>query len=163
VPWRSGSADRKSTKLADENVHAIIRLADNEALVLEGLSHLSVNEGWARWLKRGPMGAWTTDSRVALDGAPETFAVIGDLVYVVTSKSRLTIGPKRQVRHVHPMHAATLYPTSMVVDAQGSLWLAMRLFVLRLDPDGARFTEHWMAPRDCAHPITRNGACLCKP
>lgn len=148
--WLSwvGASGMPIQQLASENVHGLIQRG-KEVLALQGLMHLSINQGTARWLGPTPRGRWKVTGAAKLDSAPQTFVATADAVYVLTFKSLSRIGADRKVNIVQQVQTGPLFPSSMVVDAQGVLWVGMRHFVLRLQPSGTSFTEEWLTPKGC--------------
>lgn len=82
-------------------------------------------------------------------------------MYVVTDTSLTRVGPDHQVKVLEPLPAWMLSPNSMVVDSGGAIWVGMRHFVLRLVPEGKRFTREWFVPRNCLKATQAGGDCVC--
>lgn len=148
-------------KLGDENVHGLVVLEPDLAISLEGLAHMGINEGAVRWIE--PFGATVKAAKpTPLPDAPQTFTKTrAGEVYVLTSSSLVKITPDRRVEVVQPVNTGALYPDSMTIDAGGSLWLGMRRFVLRLMPDGDKYTETWFVKQDCQRMIKKDMDCIC--
>jgi hypothetical protein len=155
---RDGS---RAQKLGDENVHGLVVLEPDLAISLEGLAHLSINEGAVRWIEKS--GATVKAAKpTPLPDEPRTFAQTktGE-VYVLTGSSLVKITPDRRVEVVQPVNTGGLYADSMTIDASDSLWVGMRRFVLRLTPAGNKYTETWFVKQDCQHMIKGDLDCIC--
>lgn len=151
----------KETKLADENVHGLIAVAPDLVASIEGLSHLGSSEGNVRWIERS--GSWRAGALTALDAGPRTFVATTDGFYVLTTESLMRVGHDRKATKIQPVRTSRLYPDSMAVDADGTLWIGMRQFVVRMTPNGERFTETWLVRESCVRATVRDLACVCAP
>lgn len=157
--WFSSDGKRQR-ELAKENVAGLVAIGKDAVLALEGLAHLGINEGRARWLFGDDKG-WRETAVVPLDGAARVFVLRADGTYVVTTKSLTRIDNAQQAHVVQPLRGVMLYPNSMVADANGRLFIGMRQLVLRLTPKDSVFTEQWFAPRGCAEAAQRDHDCVC--
>jgi hypothetical protein len=158
--WLS-STGQKWRKLSGENVNGLVALGSREVLVLQGLNHLDLEEGMARWFQQGADARWTLSAKKKLDAGPQTFTATRDAVYVVTARSLTRIGRDRKVTVLQKLPTALLYPSSMMADADGALWMGMRYFVLRLTPGPTGFSREWFVPKDCPRVEFRNHECEC--
>lgn len=157
------SADGKQKKeLARENVRGFVALSPDAVVALEGLAHLSLSEGRARWLGRDAQG-WHETHVDALDGSVQTFTQSGKSIYVATTVSLTRVDGPKQVRVMKSLNDAILYPDTMAVDPQGRIFLGMRQLVLRLVPNGTGFDEEWLAPPNCREATRVDLECVCKP
>ena len=147
LQWFSKDGTRHA-QLADANVRGLVALGANEVLVLEGLNHLSLREGTARWVVHDH-GTWRSAHTAQLDAGPSALVAAADAVYTVTPSSLTRIKRDRTVEIVQPIDTTYLYPDSMAVDATGQLWIGMRHYVVRLTPAGARYTVAWLARGPC--------------
>ncbi|HEX8435976.1 hypothetical protein [Archangium sp.] len=154
---------RKHRQLAKENVRGLIASGPDEVLSLHGLNHLGGRRGSVRWFKQGTDKQWSLSEEKPLDAGPYAYTVAGEAVYVVTATSLTKIGPGRQVKLLEPLPTWMLYPNSLVVDASGALWVGMRHFVLRLTPEGEKFTREWFLPKDCLQAGQGGHDCVCQP
>ncbi|HET7502553.1 MAG TPA: hypothetical protein VFK02_16145 [Kofleriaceae bacterium] len=145
--WFNQDGTRRA-QIAGANVRGLVALGAGEVLVLEGLNHMSLREGTARWVVRDH-GAWRSAHTATLDAGPSTLVAAPDAVYTVTPTSLTRIKRDRTVQIVQPLDTTSLYPESMTVDATGQLWIGMRHYVVRLTPAGARYTVAWLARGPC--------------
>lgn len=155
---RDGSG---AQKLGDENVHGLVVLEPGLAISLEGLAHLSINDGAVRWIEQVGTSLKAA-KRTPLPDEPRTFAQTkAGEVYVLTWSSLVKITADRRVEVVQPVNTEMLYADNMTIDAGGSLWVGMRRFVLRLMPSGNKYTETWFVKQDCQHMIQQDLDCIC--
>jgi hypothetical protein len=148
LQWFSQDGTRHA-QIADANVRGMVALGASEVVVLEGLNHLSLREGTARWVEHDH-GVWRSVHTAKLDAGPSTLVAAADAVYTVTPASLTRIKRDRTVEIVQPIDTTSLYPDSMAVDATGQLWIGMRHYVMRLTPAGTRYTVAWLARGPCA-------------
>ncbi len=128
-------------EIGDENVVMLIDLGA-AVLSLEGLAHLSLDEGKARWIAKED-GTWKEVAAATLDGAPQATTRVGDATYVLTTKGLTRLDPTRTATVVTPLTLFALYPDSGVADGAGALWFGMRHYVVQLVPTGDTFTPRW--------------------
>jgi hypothetical protein len=160
LTWISADGKR-ARKLGNENVHGLALLGPNQVVVLEGLNHMGLETGHALWL-RPSSGAWEIEAEQPLDAGPETFVVARDAIYVLTARSLVRIDHEKHASAIQPVATRGLYPNSMVADADGSLWVGMRQFVLRLAAQGRRYAESWFVHKGCERPRVGDGDCKCQ-
>jgi len=158
--WFSANG-KKHRQLAKENVAGLAAVGPDEVLSLHGLNHLGMRRGSVRWFKKGADGQWALSEEQSLDAGPYAFTATGDVAYVVTAESLTKVGPGHQVKLLETLPVWQLYPNSMVVDSGGALWVGMRHFVVRLVPNGERFTREWFVPRNCLQATQAGRGCAC--
>jgi Bifunctional DNA primase/polymerase, N-terminal len=130
-------------ELSDENVTGLLAVRGGEVLVLQGLNHLWTRRGYVRWLSHTPGGGWRPVEERSLDSGPETFAVVRDDVYVLTNGALYRVTPDRKVENLGSLPLFYLYPSTMVADRAGTLWVGMRYFLLRLVPLEHSVSRTW--------------------
>ncbi len=89
---------------------------------------------------------------IKLDGAPRTFVkdADGSVLFVTThSLCRITLNGELKILHTLPEWTAGQYANSMAVTSDGSIYVGMRMFVLRLTEKGGDYSEEWLLPDDC--------------
>ncbi|MBI2394762.1 MAG: hypothetical protein HYV09_34655 [Deltaproteobacteria bacterium] len=152
-----GTGERE---LGDENVHGLVALGPDEALSLEGLAH-EIPVGSVRWIQRHN-GVFGTAAVTQLPGTPEVHVATAGVVFTLTSYSLVRLSEGRRVTVLQPLPGSRPRAQSMAADANGALWVGMRHFVLRLTPDGDRFTESWLVPKGCRRAELIDGECVCE-
>jgi hypothetical protein len=55
------------------------------------------------------------------------------------------------------------YANSMVIASDGSIFIGMRMFVLKLRPDEGQYKEEWLLPAECRESYLDGTNCICKP
>jgi len=151
------------TPLYRENVHGLVETSGG-VMVFVGVAHMTIDRGEVL-IARNPVTADTKLETLApLDGAPETFTKISpDAALVVTTHgiSRITSsGDHQALTH---SKFAILYPNSIIVTPDGTIYVGMRLFVVRLVPASkpGEYTEQWLVPEDCEHFYSEGYTCAC--
>jgi hypothetical protein len=148
VSWQP--AGRPGTVIAHENVRFLVPMQSG-VYGLAGLAHLGTDEG--RLLRFGRSGddSWTVDTVMELGSAPAAFTQLGpDSLLVAAPKGLLVV----HVAHgVHMLAARPTwwltYPSSVVQDRAGVVYVGMRLAVAQLTPDSG-YAERWLVPAGCA-------------
>jgi hypothetical protein len=147
--WWFNSEGDQNRKLLSENVHSIYRSPDG-ILVLVGLAHLSLDSG-----KLYRFTETTEEVAVKLvadlGGSPEASALDpeGRLV-VATPRSVVAVDYTGNVFRLYKSGENLIYPTSVVIDSTGNIFVGMRFFVLRLVPgNNAQFQPQWLMPTEC--------------
>jgi len=121
-------------ELSQENVIGLVAVRGGEVLVLQGINHLSIREGYVRWLGHTPGGGWQPVEERSLSSGPEVYAVGGDDVFVITMDALFRVTPDREVENLGSLPIGHLNPNTMVSDSAGNLWVGMRHFLVRLVP-----------------------------
>jgi len=83
------------------------------------------------------------------------------LVVTTHGISRITSSGEHQTL-THSIFA-TLYPNSIVVTPDATIYVGMRLFVVRLVPTSkpGEYTEQWLVPEDCKQLRMEGYTCSC--
>lgn len=124
-------------------------------LVFEGLAHLSLNEGRLIALTR-VAGRWEVDTLLRLGSAPAAVSVASPSTYLVaTAGSLLLVQPPSRVTVLQGDEAwGGLYPTSLVRDSAGVIYVGASSVVFRLRPQRGAYAKDWLAP-DTASCVTK--------
>jgi len=135
--------------IAHENVRFLLRLKSG-IYGLAGLTHLGIDEGRLLRFRRSPEDSWTVDTVMELGSAPAAFTRLGPDSLLVAAPKGLFV--------VHVVHGLQLlarrpvwwqYPSSVVQDRAGIIYVGMGLAVARFTPDSG-FAERWLVPAGCA-------------
>jgi hypothetical protein len=159
--WWFNSEGDENQKLLSENVHAIYHTRDG-VFVLVGLAHLSLNSGKIYEFTETAEGVRVT--RVAdLVGSPEASTVDSDGRFVVaTPRSVVAVDRGRNVRELYKSGEDLTYPTSVVVDANGDIFVGMRFFILRLVPgNNGDYRPQWLMAQECKSFKVVKRTCMC--
>jgi hypothetical protein len=147
--WWFNSEGAVAKKLLPENVHSILQTSDG-VFVLVGLAHLLLDHGDI--YRFTETQEEVTVKHVAdLGGSPEASTIDPDGgVVIATMGSVLRVDYDGKVRKIYKSGENLTYPTSVVVDANGNIFVAMRFFVLKLLVDnGGRYRPQWLMPKKC--------------
>jgi hypothetical protein len=103
--------------------------------------------------------------QMQLDGEPSAPAKAPDgSVFFVTTYGLCRItrtGELQRLTHF-PKWTRQQYPNSMAITPDGSIFIGMRMFVLKLLPDDG-YGEEWLLPNECRKFALRQFDCVCKP
>lgn len=144
-----------------ENVRGFARLADS-LLVFMGLDHLTGRSGRV-FAVRQAGGAWVLEPFVVLDASPAAWVIDGERVLVLTESGLWEALPGNRTKKLHDLDVGLQYPNSMAHGPDGTLYVGMRRYVLRLQPLGARWAETWFVQSNCARASIRDYDCQCIP
>src|SRR5262249_10255619 len=131
--WWFNRNGRDAKKLLPQNVHAIYKTPDG-IFVLAGLAHLSQDTGEIDQFIETP-DEISLRFIATLRGSPEASVMRSDgQIVVATMHSVLLVDHVGKVHELYKSGEDLVYPTSVVVDGQGNIFVAMRFFVLQLVP-----------------------------
>jgi len=148
VTWQPtvGSATRI---LTGNPVHLEPR--NDTVLVFDGLAHLSFNYGYLLALTRR-QGPWHVDTLGSLGYAPAAVMRSSPSTYLVAAADALLLVTASG--HVNVLRAnqswGGLYPTSVVRDRVGTVYVGARGAVFRVSNIGRSTTEDWLVPDSSA-------------
>jgi hypothetical protein len=89
---------------------------------------------------------------VHLDGAPRGYVKESDgsVLFVTTyGLCRITKSGELQRLTGFPRWSQHEFTNSMVMTPDGSLFIGMRMFVLKLRKDSGQYVEEWLLPKEC--------------
>jgi hypothetical protein len=138
--------------IADENVSRILKTPEG-ILALAGVAHLTLDSGSV--LKLTPLAdnKWST-TQTNLPGAPHTVLPLPDgSIFVVTTQHLVRVDSGPRVTVLHHGGWRGLYPNSLVQDRDGTFYIGIRHFIVRLRPVTAGYHEDWLVPSG-THPQT---------
>jgi len=158
--WWFSTDGKDSTKLLPQNVHAIYKTPDG-IFVLAGLAHLSLNSGEIDQFTETPDKV-SLKFVVSLGGSPEasTLGPEGQIV-IATPHSVLLFDHSLKLHELYKSGEDLTYPTSVVIERNGEVFVAMRFFLLRLVPEEADYRPDWLMPAKCQAFKTTRNICRC--
>lgn len=163
--WLTNEDGSKTKRILSDNVRAMIPI-DGDILVLSGLAHMSIDFGNA-FIFSKPTGLnISLEHAVHLDGEPSAYAnePDGSILFVTTyGLCRITKSGELQRLTYFPKWTRPQYPNSMAISSDGSIFIAMRMFVLKLHSNSGTYAEEWLLPNDCRKFELRQFDCACKP
>ena len=148
VWWEPRSGGRQ--RIAGANPVAFVRV-DGVVYGLEGLAHIIIDTGSLVKFERRADGSWQVTKTLDLGAAPyAVFPAADGRLLVAASGALLQVRPPSQVTVLHrnPVWRST-YPTSVVRNKVGTVYVGMRSAVARLSPSGSGLKEDWLVPSDC--------------
>jgi hypothetical protein len=148
--WLTNEDGSKTKRIVSDNVRAVVPI-DGGILVLSGLAHMSMDSGNA-FIFSNPDGLnIALQHTVHLDGAPSAYAKQPDgTVLFVTTRglSRITqFGELKNLTHF-PKWTSLQYPNSMVIASDSTIFIAMRMFVLKLHQTRLSLLRPGMGPAE---------------
>jgi hypothetical protein len=158
--WFSNEGD-DNRKLLSENVHSILQ-TPNGVFVLVGLAHLSLNSG--KIYQYTETAEQLKITYVAdLGGSPEASTVDSDhRIVIATPKSVVAFDYSGNTRKLFTSGEDLTYPTSIIVDRNGDIFIAMRSFVLRLIPaTNGGYRPQWLMSKQCQSFKIADRICTC--
>ena len=133
--------------------------------MLSGLAHMGLDFGNA-FIFSNPDGLnIPLRHAVRLDGEPRAYAKASDgTVLFVTTRglSKITKSGELQSLSNFPNWTRHQYATSMAIASDGSIFVAMRMFVLRLRPIAGGYSQDWLLPTECRKFELKQTDCVCK-
>ena len=165
--WLTNEDGSETKRILTDNVPAIVPLDGVGVLALSGLAHMKMDFG-NEFIFSNPDGMNIRLQYAAhLDGAPSAFTKLADgsVLFVTTqSLNAITIKPRESAElNYFPKWTKMLYPNSIVALNDGTIFIGMRMFVLRLTPIPTGYNEDWLLPNSCRKFENRETDCVCKP
>jgi hypothetical protein len=163
--WITNEDGSEAKRIVYDNVHAVVPI-DDEILVLSGLAHMSFDFGNA-FIFSKPNGLNISLRQTArLDGEPRAYAKESDgsVLFVTTNGlSRIKKSGEVQSLTNFPDWTRRQYANSMTITSDGSIFVGMRMFVLKLHIDEGQYKEEWLLPQECRKFHLAKFDCTCKP
>jgi hypothetical protein len=147
ISWQPDSGGEQG--VASVNPHALIQLRDT-VWALTGLAHLTSNKGQLIRLDRVGTG-WRVGETIDLGAAPEAIVRLpGDTLLVLAVGRLISISPSHRVEVLHENRMwIYTYPTNLIRDRAGAVYLGMMSGVARLTPKQGSYKEQWLLPNIC--------------
>jgi hypothetical protein len=161
--WFVKATTSDSVHVHSGNLVAFARV-DSGFLGLAGLSHGVLDTGYV--LRFAPTtSGWTATHVMNLGEAPHAYTLLGgDTLLVVSGSTLRVVRPPATNRVVHESDAwPYTYPSSIVRDRSGVVYVGMRRAVARLTPAAVGFSEDWLVPTGCPRldPGPKTPECPC--
>lgn len=146
--WWFSNDGSEAKKLLEQNVHSIYETPDG-VFVLAGLAHLGIDNGEIDQFTNKPEKV-SLKYKASLGGSPEASALGPEgQIIIATMGSVLLVDHAGKVHELYRSGENLTYPTSVVVKANGDIFVAMRFFVLRLVSDNGAYRADWLMPKKC--------------
>jgi hypothetical protein len=150
--WLTNEDGSEVKRIFNSDVQAVVAL-EKGVLILSGLDHMGLDVGNALVYSAPHAMNMALQESLKLDGAPSAFAqeTDGSVLFITT--------------HSLPRWIAQQYANSMAITADGTIYVGMRMFVLKLDDKGGEYSEEWLLPNDCRkfHLDVTKVDCACTP
>jgi hypothetical protein len=163
--WLTNEDGSKTKRIVSDNVRAVVPI-DGGILVLSGLAHMSIDFGNA-FIFSNPEGFnIVLQHSIHLDGEPSAYAKEpdGSILFVTTyGLCRITKAGELQRLTYFPKWTSQQYPNSMAISSDGTIFIAMRMFVLKLRANSGKYIEEWLLPNECRKFDLRQFDCVCRP
>jgi hypothetical protein len=163
--WLTNEDGSKTKRILSDNVRAVIP-TQGGILVLSGLTHMGIDFGNA-FIFSNPDGLEIAlQHAVHLDGEPSAPAMErdGSVLFVTTHGLwRITKSGELQRLTYFPIWMSSQYPDSMAITPDGTIFIAMRMFVLKLHASSSGYSQQWLLPNECQSFSLRQSDCVCHP
>ena len=163
--WWFSADGKRSEKLANGNIKAFVPLPGG-LYVLEGLAHLTSADGAFLRVYKNETGKYRVERTALLDGEPYDFAPESEnSLLVITTAGLRRVQTSGAVENLIETDYGILYPNSMAVTADKTVYIGMRHYVVRLIPNGGGYREEWLVPDDCPEfSVNKKDLdCVCQP
>jgi hypothetical protein len=148
-------------QILDENARGLLRTPYGD-FILTGVDHGSHSVGHIWRLSNESITppaltlvADIKESPVAFNAAPDGSTVIVTYAKIVRLKAPGT------VETVTTADFGLLYPNSIVEMPNGTIYVGMRLFLVRLVPTSKAYQIEWLLPTDCPQFKRGGSGCVC--
>ena len=161
--WLSNADGSETRRISEDNVMGMVPIGD-EILVLLGLAHMDFDYGNALILSQPHGMNVGLEHAIHLDGEPRAYAKDSDgsvLVVTTYNLSRIKVTGELDRKVWLPGFTRFQYANSMVKADDGSIYIGMRMFVLRIRP--SEHTEEWLLPDECRKFHLSQTDCVCEP
>jgi hypothetical protein len=149
--WLTNEDGSEAKRIFNSDVQAVVSL-EKGVLILSGLDHMGLDVGNALVYSTPHAMNMALQEFLKLDGAPSAFAqeTDGSVLFITThSLCRITKSGQLKILHTLPRWIAQQYANSMAITADGTIYVGMRMFVLKLNDKGGKYSEDWLLPNDC--------------
>jgi len=157
--WRTNNDGSESKQLLNRSVKGIVSTSHG-IFVLTALMHRSVDLGKVYTLDADGQGE--LHPLLDLDGAPLAyFRESADSLLVATTHgiSRVSATGTVEVLSTEPF--ARLFPNSIAEESDGTIYVGMRMFVMRLMHDDRGYFQEWMVSNECRRFEAKHFDCVC--
>lgn len=162
--WLTNDDGSQTKRILDSNVRAVVPV-DTGILVLSGLAHMTMDYGNA-FIFSNPNGLdIALQHAMRLDGMPSAPAKAPDgSVFFVTTYGLYKITNIGELQWLTYFPKWTRYqnPDSMAIALDGTIFIGMRMFVMKIRPD-AGYGVEWLLPNECQKFERQQFDCACKP
>jgi hypothetical protein len=138
-------------RVLDDNVIRVVPFGAR-FLAFTGIAHLVTDEGQATLLEFDGH-EWSIVHSVDLTGMPLAFVDEPNGALLIATSDRIVrLSDAKRVEVLYRSKFGFDYPTSIIRDEDGTLYLGERYVVVRLRPRDVGYTETWLAPHGATRP-----------
>jgi hypothetical protein len=148
--WLTNEDGSESKRIIGDNVRQLVSV-EHGVLVLSGLSH-GIEFGNAYIFSEPDGMNIALQHAVHLDGVPSGYAKDADgsgLTIVNNTLWRITNLGEMTPLIGFPQNNEFIYSNSIVITPDGSIFIGMREFVLKLHKNASDYTKEWLLPIAC--------------
>jgi hypothetical protein len=132
--------------ILDKNVVQMLQMKSG-ILVVTG--DLPANEG-SIWLYSITNGReWSIEKRAELSGYPRVIGRSNSGILLVNADGVFLVDDSLKVQKLAELPLFDVRPTSVAEDADGTIYIGMKAFVVRLVPNRTGYTHEWFAGAGC--------------
>lgn len=159
--WFAGD-DGATRMLSGENVHGFVETPQG-ILVFAGLAHMTLDSGKVLIVPYSVKSPRDLKILLELNGAPQAFTKVSDdILLVVTTQGVSRISSSGASEPLLHRDLGQMYPNSIAATPDGTIYVGMRLFVVRLAHRAEGYLEQWMVPDSCTHFQIQDLDCVCE-
>jgi hypothetical protein len=167
--WWFSKDGKNRSLLMRENIKGFVQ-TKNSVLGIFGLAHMTISRGGILKLEKDSLGKWSAKMMAELGAAPQAFIEEKNgSILIVTTNSLVRFYPdkkyperRQEILHKAKSSWGILYPTSIVVDSAGVVYIGMRYAIARLTPEKEGYKEEWLVPKLCARMEIVRGTIGCR-
>lgn len=147
--WWIPESEPSRQQLLREPVVSIEEEEDGSLLVFTGILHMDVDQGRVYRLRSTP-APLSPVLLGSLDGFPLAVGRDARSLLAVTTRSVWSVGGNEPMNQLAVVDLRRLGATSVLRSVDGSLYVGLTAFVLRLVPHAGGMHPEWLVPQHCA-------------
>jgi len=139
-------------KISDLNCHRIYEMY-GKFFAVTGLNHLGLRRGAILVLDHLGKDAWEAKKVADVGADPSTYTLEGpDRLLLCCETGIFRFSARDKLERLHDGVPGLLYPNSMALGKDKSVWIGMRNYIVQLVPKKGGYDEHWFEPKNISHP-----------
>jgi len=144
--WWFSATGKDYYKISDDQIVSFLK-RDGEIMGIEGLAHLGISKGnIIKVEKNKDTGKYVSLQILNLNAAPEAAILDTDNSVIVVTTSGLFRASGDKLTKIVDGFWLTLYPNSIVVDAQRNAYIGMRQGVAKISLSDSNQKIDWLVP-----------------
>jgi hypothetical protein len=159
--WSFSADGTVRSRLNEDNVRGLAAVG-SRAFAALGHSHGARDSGSIVEITEDG-GAWQVGHVTPLPASPQALVVDPQgSILVLTTLGLVRVGGTSGIERLTTEGYPGLYPSSLVRLDDGTLYIGMRLFVVRLEPAHTNYREEWLLPARCQQFQMVGLECVCQ-